>query len=236
VTTARHRGKRIHDTIRREILNGAWRPGERLQPGDLADRYSTSTTVVREALTRLAGEGFVSLVPNRGFFVPTLSLESLRDLTEVRCRTEALAIELALERGDVAWESALIASHHTLSRTPRRNPDDPYHTSEEWADAHREFHNQLISACRVPVLTELSSKLADATELHRRWAAPSPPASTRDVEAEHTAILEAALARDAALAGALLREHYERTVQIVLESGLADGAHAKVDITGDDSE
>jgi len=214
---------RIHDRVRLDILNGEWKPGDRLQPATLAERYQTSTTVVREALTRLAGERFVTVEPNRGFFVPKLSLDELRDLTEVRCRAETHALCLAIQRGDLSWESELIAAHHKLSRTPRRSEADPQHVADAWAEAHREFHNKLIEACRVPVLLELSRQLSDATELHRRWAAPSPAASHRDVEREHQDILSAILARDVDQASALLRDHYERTLQVVLDSGLLEG-------------
>ncbi|CAN5230822.1 GntR family transcriptional regulator [soil metagenome] len=220
---AQERGTRIHDRIRLDILHGTWAPGQKLQPTTLSGIYDTSTTVVREALTRLAGENFLEVEPNRGFFVPLLSLNVLRDLTEVRCRTESLAAELAIERGDLDWESDLIAAHHQLSRTPRRGTDDPEHVADNWSEVHRNFHAKLIEACRVPVLIELSRRLSDSTELYRRWAAPSPAASSRDVEREHEELLAAALGRDAALTSALLRDHYEKTVQVVLESGLAEG-------------
>lgn len=216
-------GMRIHERVRLDILDGQWRPGDRLQPAALADRYQTSTTVIREALTRLVGERFVVVEPNRGFFVPKLSLDELRDLTEVRCRAETHALELAVQRGDLSWESDLIAAHHKLSRTPRRSEKDPRHVADAWAEAHREFHTKLIEACRVPVLLELSRQISDATELHRRWAAPSSAASHRNVEEEHEEILNAALARDVETASALLRRHYECTLQVVLNSGLLEG-------------
>ena len=55
---------------------------------------------------------------------------------------------------------------------------------------------------------------------HYCWSAPSPAGSTRDVEAEHRAILEAALARDPELTASLLRSHYEGTISVIVESGL----------------
>lgn len=226
MVTTRKRGTGVHEQIRRDIMAGRWRPGEKLKPVALAESYSTSTTVVREALTRLVGDHFIVIEPNRGFFVPTLSLDELRDLTEVRCRTESLALEWAVERGDLAWESELIATHHTLSRIPRRGPNDPEHVAEAWAQAHRDFHSKLIAACNLPVLTDLCRLLSDSTELYRRWAAPSPAASGRDVESEHQAILQATLDRDGVRASELLRAHYERTVDVVLQSGLVDGVSA----------
>lgn len=228
VTNVRARLVGVHGLIRADVLKGRWIPGEKLQPVTLSEHYNTSTTVIREALTRLAGEKFVVVEPNRGFFVPTLSLTELTDLTRVRCEIEGLGVRLAIERGDIAWESALIAAHHQLSKTPRRGTNDPHHVSEAWTEAHRAFHLKVIEACNVPVIIEFSRQLADSTELYRQWAAPSEAASERDVEGEHAQILDAALRHDAALAADLLAKHYQRTVDVVLHSGLVHG----IDTTG----
>lgn len=216
-------GMRPIDLVRRDILAAQWAPGGKLQPAVLAARYDTSTTVIREALTGLAGDDLVVIKPNRGFFVRDLNLVDLTDITELRCTTEALAVRLSIERGGLTWESGLIAAHHELTRTPRRTSEDPGHINEDWAVAHRAFHAKLLQACACPLMTRLAANLADHTELYRRWAAPSVAAIVRDVEKEHRDILEAALARDADRAAALLRAHYQATVDVVLESGLAQG-------------
>ncbi|MCG2623050.1 GntR family transcriptional regulator [Arthrobacter sp. I2-34] len=215
-------GPRIVDKIRAGILRGDWRPGEKLQPVAMAERLGTSSTVVREALTRLAGDGLVVTRPNRGFFVRELNLRELADLTELRCVTEELATRLALERGDVVWESELTAAHHQLARTPRRSPEDPAHVDADWQKAHKAFHLKLLEACGCPPMVKLASDLADSTELYRCWAAPYVKPNARDVEGEHRDILNAALARDAGKLAELLRSHYEATVRVVLESGLVE--------------
>jgi DNA-binding GntR family transcriptional regulator len=186
----------------------------------LAQQFGTSTTVVREALTLLSGDGLVVSRANHGFTVPMLDLRELRDITELRCVTEDLAAHLATQRGDLAWESRLTASHHRLDRTPRRLSDEPSHINPEWATAHREFHHELIAACESDAILRLSSNLADSTELYRRWAAPSKAASQRNVEAEHKHLLDAALAHDGDELGRSLRSHYEATVAVVLKAGL----------------
>lgn len=226
--TESYRGNGVHGQIHACILGGEWAPGEKLKPAALAERYNTSTTVVREALTRLAGEKFVIMEPNRGFFVPMLSLSELRDVTEVRCRVEAWALEMAVERGDLSWESALMAAHHQLARTPRRDEDDPSHVTEAWEQAHRDFHRKLIEPCGFQVLLNVSEQLQNTTELYRRWAAPSNAAAHREVEAEHREILDAVVARDAVLGAALLRTHYENTMDVVLSSGLLEGINSSV--------
>lgn len=212
----------VHERVRTDILRGEWTPGERLSPSDLAARYGASTTVVREALTRLAGQNFVTLVPNHGFFVPRLRLAELDDMTLLRCHLESLALRLSIERGDLTWESELIAAHHRLAGTPRRLADSPGHTSEAWSAVHRVFHTKLIEACGIPSLLVMCAGLFDATELYRRWSAPLPAGSSRDVEAEHAGILEAVLARDVELAVQRLCAHYRTTTEMLLHAGLAD--------------
>ncbi|WP_142061135.1 GntR family transcriptional regulator [Pseudarthrobacter sp. B4EP4b] len=219
-------GPRVVDQIRERILLGEWGPGEKIQPVTLTELFGTSSTVVREALARLAGDGLLTTKVNRGFFVRELDLRELRDLTELRCVTEELATGLALARGDVAWEAELTAAHHRLARTPRRSKEDPAHVDVEWQKAHKAFHLKLIEACACPPMVKLASDLADSTEIYRSWSAPFVKPDLRDVEGEHREILEVALARDPARLARLLRSHYEATVRVVLQSGMVEALTA----------
>jgi DNA-binding GntR family transcriptional regulator len=210
----------VKDRLRADILGGKWAPGEKLLLLGLSERYQTSSTVVREALTRLTGDRLVELKPNRGFFVPELSLTELRDFNELRCLTEEFGIRLAIERGDLAWESEVHAAFHTLDRTPYRGHDGAERMAEEWITAHGAFHAKLLEACELPVLIDLARVLFDTTTLYRCWASTTIDGIPRDLNGEHRAILEAVTARDAELAGELLREHYTRSMHALLENGL----------------
>lgn len=209
----------FYEHMRRDIVLGEFAPGERLAPAHLSERYQTSTTVIREALLRLTSERLVTNRPGRGFSVISMTPEELNDLTRVRAHNDAFGLGVAIERGDLEWETRVMTAHHVLVRTPRRDAADPGRTRMEWTDHHRAFHLELLSGCGIPVLIDLASALFDATELFRRLAAPSTEATSRDVEAEHRAISEAALARDAPRAAQLLTEHYFRTMD-VMYSGL----------------
>ncbi|MER5625211.1 GntR family transcriptional regulator [Streptosporangium sp. NPDC002544] len=213
----------FHEVVKGEIVLGKLPPGTHLKPAELASRHSTSTTVIREALVRLTQEKLVVARPNQGFFVPSLSLSGLEDLTRVRTHCDTFALRLAIERGDLAWETSVVTAYHVLTRTPRRTPEDPEHTTEAWSRAHRAFHLALVEACEVPMLMTIAETAFDSTELYRRWSAPSPAASTRSVAEEHELILEATLQRNTEKATALLAEHYERSLQVMLASGLIDG-------------
>lgn len=221
----------IQDRLKTDIFSAAWEPGTKLRVSELSKRYGTSSTVIRDALTRLAGEKLLQFHPNRGFFIAQYSAAELQDLSELRCRIEELGLQLAMERGDLEWESELIASLHRLERTPRRTPEDPSRITHEWFIAHQAFHEALLDACNVPLVMDFSATLRDATALYRLWAAPHPAAGSRDIEAEHRAILDAVLAHDVPLAQQLLRAHYTRTVEVITELELpaktADDGAAK---------
>jgi len=89
--------------------------------------------------------------------------------------------------------------------------------SEAFTAAHAAFHAVLIDACGSPILRDICRSLYDASEFYRRWTY-SVPGAVRDTPGEHRALMEAALARDAERAVALLTEHFERTTRSVLAS------------------
>ncbi|WP_403022343.1 GntR family transcriptional regulator [Salinibacterium sp. GXW1014] len=212
---------RMYAQIRDAILMGDLTPGSRLQTAALAEKYESSTTVVREALTRLSTERLVTNIPQRGFFVQTLSMEELNDLALVRLNNDTFGIRLAVERGTLDWEDLIITTHHRLSRVPRRDSLNPSVTRLEWTDAHRAFHLALLSACRIDIVQQVAAAVFDATELYRRWAAPSYGPAHSEIDHEHSQILQAALDRDGDRTAELLAAHYRHSHEIMSERGLA---------------
>jgi len=70
--------------LRRLILDGTLRPGERLTEDRLAEQLGVSRNPIREAIRLLEGEGFLDVTARRGAFVATLSSSQAADLFEVR--------------------------------------------------------------------------------------------------------------------------------------------------------
>lgn len=205
----------IYAALRGDLLGCVFRPGERLKFTPLCERYGASVSVIREGLTRLAEQGLVEAEPRIGFRVRSLSSEDLRDLTATRIDLETLAFRYSIERGDVEWESALVAALHRLERTPMHEKGSTTLT-DEWESAHVTFHSALLAGCGSPWLLGMTRTLRDAAEFYRRWSYTQQPG--RDVAGEHRGILGAALDRDADRASQLLAEHYRRTAEIVQES------------------
>jgi len=204
------RTESVYDELRAELLNlnGPYEPGQRLKLLDLGQRFGASLSVIREALTRLAEQGLLVATPQRGFSVRELSVPDLADLTRVRVQLETLAFRQAVREGDVAWETAIVASHHTLERTPAVGPDGLI--SETWAVTHRAFHQALLSGCGSPRLESITTGLRDSSELYRRWYWALTDDHARDIPAEHRALRDLAVSRDADAGVELLTEHIER--------------------------
>src|SRR6187402_1795812 len=78
------RSRRSYDQIRTRLLAGEFTPGTRLDFQQLAKEIGVSTTPVREAISQLASEGLVRLVPRLGAVVPQLDREETQELYGVR--------------------------------------------------------------------------------------------------------------------------------------------------------
>jgi DNA-binding GntR family transcriptional regulator len=199
----------VYLQLRADVLAGRLSPGEPLKAAELGTRFAVSIAVVREALTRLAEQGLARSEPNRGFEVTPLSHDDLRALVEARAINDGAALRASLERGDLEWESVVIAAHHRLAHTVEFELDDPARITEEWASAHTVFHASLLQACGNGTLLDICARLWSATELYRRWSLPHD--ARRDLPGEHAALMTAALARDVPTATELLLAHMRRT-------------------------
>lgn len=199
------------------ITNGTIPPGEKLRLDQLRTTFGVSLSPLREALSRLSTEGFVTMEDQRGYRVAPVSELNLIEVMKLRAEIESFGLREAIRNGDDRWESEVVASLYRLNKLERSVPD----TGDSgrvvgWEAAHRQFHQQLLSACRMPILMQFSTTLHDLGDRYRRLFLARNPID-RDVSEEHRRICDAAVARDADLACQLLRQHIERTGAVVLE-------------------
>jgi DNA-binding GntR family transcriptional regulator len=206
-----------YERVRADLLACRLKPGERLRINDLCKRLSVSLGAVREALSRLTSEGLVSAEPQLGFRVAPISVSDLQDLSMVRIEIEGLCLRQAISEGDIAWESRIVAAYHRLSRTPHNAPDDPRRLNDDFAAAHAEFHQALVSACSSPWLHRIRHILFAQSA---RYVALSVPLARRDRDRnlEHRELMDAVIGRDADRAAELMTAHLNLTTRILLEA------------------
>lgn len=206
-----------YDRLRADVLEGEWPPGSKLVLQQLKDRYDVGASPLREALNRLASEGWVVHNEQRGFSVAGASDASLRDLVRTRIAIESLALEQAIARRDPAWEESLVLAFHRLKRTARSLRDDSYEENPQWERLHREFHRTLIAGCDSPLLLGFCGQLYEQAYRYRQLAARKAYRQRNELD-EHQAMFDAVMARDVGEARRLLGDHYERTAGIYLEA------------------
>lgn len=85
----------VFETVRRAIITGELKPGQRLMEVQLAEEMGVSRTPVRESIRKLELEGLVKMVPRKGAYVTPMSVNDLREMMEIRRALEGLAAELA---------------------------------------------------------------------------------------------------------------------------------------------
>jgi DNA-binding GntR family transcriptional regulator len=213
-TTSVTRTEQVYEILRGELLNGALHPSQKLKMVELTVRFGVSQSVVREALTRLTEQGLLVASPQRGFRVRDLSIEDIAELTESRVQIESLALRLAIERGDLQWETGILAAHHRLERTPVIRDDGT--VSEDWTLQHRDFHQALLTGCGNRRLESVATALRDSAELYRRWYWVLTDDHERDLAREHRQLRELTLARDADGAIEVLTEHIDRAPTLLI--------------------
>lgn len=206
---------RVYERLRADILGGRVRPGTPLRLAALATELEVSQSVVREALLRLINQGLVTATPNQGFRVIPLSAADLTDLANLRINLECLALQQSIAAADVSWEAAVVSAHHVLERTPVVAAGESL-ASAAWIAAHAGFHDALSAGCGSPRLLALVRSLRDGAEVYRQWSGPIGAAQGRDIAAEHRELMRLATTRDAEGASAALRDHIQRTTDILL--------------------
>ena len=129
--------------LRSTIVSGELAPGARVRVEELAAKWDVSSTPLREAIRSLAGEGLITLSPQRGARVSEVSHGEMEDVYATRLMLEPYVLRLSLERGGDQWIAELERAWNELDRAQSRNPATPL----DLEPAHTAFHRALLSAC-----------------------------------------------------------------------------------------
>ena len=197
----------IVNSIYADIVGGVFKPGQKLRSDDLRQRYTSSVSTLREALSHLAAVGVVRAEAGRGFRVAPVSVEDLRDITALRLDMETKALADAMMHGDHAWEANIVATHHMMSLA--RVSDDTAVWTERFT-RHARFHEALTAACRSPWLKYFRAVLFDQSERYRALYVLNMD-SVPNRSGEHQQLMERVLARDIPGALAKLEQHIVTT-------------------------
>ncbi|MFF9175103.1 GntR family transcriptional regulator [Streptomyces sp. NPDC014793] len=193
----------ILDALRAALVAGELRPGEVYSAPALGERFGVSATPVREAMQQLTLEGAVEVVPNRGFRVMERGARELAELAEVRALLEVpVMLRLARTVSAERWAELRPLAEDTVRAASSGCP-------ATYAESDRAFHRAVLSLAGNAQLVRM------AEDLHRRsqWPAAGGPVRLGRADlladaAEHTALLDALIARDLDVVRDLVGDHF----------------------------
>lgn len=203
----------VADYIRARIMARDYIPGERLVQDGLAEELGVSRTPIREALQKLAAEGYVVLSPHRGASVADFSLEELEEIYSVRIGLETYAAYLAAQ---CITDEELDRLDAYLREMDRVNGQGDINRLIE---LNRDFHAAIYAAAGQQRLYDLIVNYIDLAERYRRMFHSLTNRAEHTVD-EHQDLLDALRCHDADLATRLTREHLEQTASAVVAAFL----------------
>lgn len=212
-------GATTYQHLKTDIIFGVLEPGSKLKLEGLRKRYSASMSTLRETLNRLASEGFVEALDQRGFFVTSVSPDDLTEIANLRVLLECHALELSIRNGDTDWEGSLVSAHHKLHLMERKMLAGDKSVVKDWKRYDWEFHKALISACQSKNLSVLHSVLYDKYLRYQMLMLTHRGESAAE---EHREMLEAALNRDEVRAANVLKQHIELGLEHTLKAFQVD--------------
>jgi DNA-binding GntR family transcriptional regulator len=195
----------IYRDLRRSIIVGKRKPGDRLDLRELVRTHGTSITPVRDALQMLSQEGLVTIKPRSGYFVAVITLKQLRDMLELREILEVASVKAAALR---ITEAQLQQLERVYAGYTGEN-DESY---DRYIEENRSFHYLIARASGNHELAEMLGGLLDRLVrfmLLCRFGAT--------MEARHSKLIDMLRHHDVAAARKAMLDDVNETHDTVLE-------------------
>jgi len=196
-----------YQRLRSGILAGEFAPGTFIEEEQACRLAEVSRTPVREALNRLAAEGFLDKLPRRGALVRAVTAQELVDLYEARRLLEGHAVRVICAAG-LGAPAGLRELHDAMMQTPLAD----IATS---AGLNNQFHQLLVAHCGNGVLIRMAQSLSVMTTRVALSALSIGPERKAVIQAEHLALIEALEQGDAVAAERILAVHLEPVPQLL---------------------
>ncbi|HEY8613843.1 MAG TPA: GntR family transcriptional regulator [Roseomonas sp.] len=210
---------RLYKEVKVMAVTFHFRPGNRVNEVELARSLGTSRTPLREALNRLASEGLLTAIPNRGFHARELDTAQITALYEYRVLVESGAVRLAGRRASDVEINDLSA----FARAGVESRADETHALRQLR-FDEAFHEQIAA---LSGNAEILRSVQSLNERIRfiRWIGLRK-GSQSSLPEGHLAILEGLERRNVEAAVALMEAHVEERVARIAE--LVREGHAEI--------
>jgi DNA-binding GntR family transcriptional regulator len=221
-SVAASNGEEVYGAIRRAILDGSLRPGERIVEQRLAKTLRVSRTPVREALHKLERENLVA-PSGRGMAVRSYTAEEVRDIYDLRAHLESYAARRAAQRITPEEIANLRAVQDQLRATVTARAGDDIERLGTLARLNQQFHMLVVRAARSAPLERMVNGIGQTPLAYKAYLWYGEAEERRSADG-HDELLRLLAAGDAAAAETLWLAHVRFGVDVLVERMLAQRA------------
>ena len=194
--------------IQEQIVTGVYRPGERLVERRLEADFDVSRTVIREALRQLESQHLITVKPNVGPAVSSLTRTDAQNLYQVRSALEGLAASLAARHASAEDVEKLRGLLTEYEHAAERDVTTILPIKDQ-------FYEVLITASGNPVIADLFANVQARIALLRAHTLQVPERAAESHK-ELVAVVDAIAAGDGELAAQVSREHVASAQEVAL--------------------
>lgn len=198
----------VLEVVRQGILDFRLRPGQRLVERELMEQLGVSRATVREVIARLASEGLVTNIPQRGAIVTVLTEEEAADIYEMRASLEVLATQRFIERVTPAQVAELRKAFNGFVEAAEGGNLDQLRAKDA-------FYKVLFEGAASEPLTQVLTMLQSRVRL-LRWTSLSAPGRARETVEELRTLMEAIEAKDTDAAAEACARHVRNAARTAL--------------------
>ncbi|MGM0876927.1 MAG: GntR family transcriptional regulator [Bacillota bacterium] len=193
----------VYRFLKEMILNGEYKPGDRLIERELADKLNISRTPIREALFRLESQGFVKTVPRKGVVVSDVSEAEVIEVFTILSSLEVLSAKLAAQRLDESLQAEFDEKIEELTALEEG-------TEEEFEKKHTEMNYLIYKSAKSPRLFDILSGLIDYIHMSANMGYETPGRRKESLK-EHIEIMKAVRNKEVEMAEFLTKIHIENS-------------------------
>ncbi len=204
---------RVFHKLRADILSGKYEEHEELKEVAIGEEMGVSRTPVREAFRQLELEGLIQIIPNKGAYVTGITEKDVKDIYMIRSLLEGLCARWATEhitgeQMEEMEENVYLAKFHA----------EKGHL-DQLTELDNRFHEIMYEACNSSMLEHQLKDFHQYVQRVRRKTLSNAVRGPKSNE-DHTQIMEAIKAKDAALAEQLANRHVINAYENMVKSGL----------------
>lgn len=213
----------VAQRLRQMLVEGHIAPGAKLNERELSEVLHVSRTPLREAIKRLASEGLVELLPNRGAIAVSLNEADVLNTFEVMAGLEAMSGELAAQRITTAELAEITAMQFEMMAAYTRRDLSTYY------GLNSRIHGAINAAAKNPVLTVMYNQV-NARLQALRFRSNQDGEKWKRALKDHEKMIDALQTRDGAAMREVLETHLRNKRDVVIEQLRRGSATGSVDL------